>query len=370
MTPVVAVLNELAKQTTPSDVQFITDKTFAAQAKGIMSHASMPVTTHIITAGKLRRYKHFRLWDYLLHPSVMFHNFMDGGKIVIGIIQSIRLMRSFKPDVVFLKGGYVCLPVGLAARFCHVPVLIHDSDARPGLTNRLLAPRADKIATGYPLENYPYDTKRTHYTGVPINDKFTTVSNTAQKKLKARLGCLENVPLIVAVGGGLGARSINTAMVEALPKLAGVGAYAYIVAGKRNYADVKEAAAPYHNVTVLEFVSEGLVDMLKAADIVVTRASATVLQELAGLSKPIIAIPAKALGDQHKNAAVYEAADAAIIMSDDELAKPGHLGSQIVDLLHDAPRRASLAEHLHEFARPHAARDVATILRELAEDHR
>lgn len=370
MTPVVAVLNELAKQTTLSDVRFITDKAFATQAKGIMSHATMPVTVHIIRAGKLRRYRHFRPWDYIIHPSVMFHNIMDGGKIVVGIIQSIRLIRQHRPDAIFLKGGYVCLPVGLAARFCHVPVLIHDSDARPGLTNRLLAPRADKIATGYPVENYPYDAKRTHYTGVPINDKFTTVSEATQHKLKKRFEMSPSTPLVVAVGGGLGAQSINDAMVEALPKLAGVGAHAYIVAGKRNYVSVKEAAAPYHNVTVVEFINEGLVDLFKAADIVVTRASATILQELAGLAKPIIAVPARALGDQHKNAAVYEAANAAIIMSDDEIAMPGRLGAQIIDLLHDTSRRKALAARLHEFARPHAARDVATILYELAEGQR
>lgn len=340
------------------------------QAKGIMSHASIPVSTHIISAGKLRRYKHFRAWDYLIHPSVMVQNILDSGKIIAGIFQSVRLMRRLKPDAIFLKGGYVCLPVGFAARICRIPMMIHDSDARPGLTNRLLAPRADKIATGYPIENYPYDVKRTTYTGVPINAKFTTVSADAQQKLKKRLNVSPQAPLVVAVGGGLGAQSINRAMVEALPELAGVGAHAYIVAGKRNYAEVKESAQPYHNVTVLEFVSEGLVDLLKAADIVVTRASATVLQELAGLAKPIIAVPAKALGDQHKNAAVYEAAGAASILSDDDLAKTGCLANKIVDLLHDKSRRESLATQIHKFARPQAARDVAALLGKLAREQR
>lgn len=368
MTPVVAVLNELVKQIALDDTWFITDKAFASQAKGIMSHAAMPVMTHIISAGKLRRYKHFRPWDYLIHPSVMAHNIIDSSKIFVGIFQSVRLIRRLKPDVIFLKGGYVCLPVGFAARLCRVPIVIHDSDVRPGLTNRLLAPRADKIATGYPVENYPYDKQRTQYTGVPISDKFTTVPEAAQHKLKKRFDVSPNMPLVVAVGGGLGARSINTAMVEALPKLAGVGAHAYIIAGKRNYIEVNEAAEPYHNVTVLEFVAEGLVDLFKAADVVVTRASATILQELAGLAKPIIAVPARALGDQHKNAEVYKAAGAAIILSDDEIMAPERLGNELVDLLHDAPKREALSTRLHEFSRPHAARDVATILRNLVEE--
>lgn len=370
MTPVVAVLDELAKQTELSEVRFVCDKAFAVQAKGIMSHASMPVTTHIISAGKLRRYKHFKLWHYIIHPSVMTRNILDSGKIIIGILQSIRLIRKYKPDVIFLKGGYVCLPVGTAARLCRVPVVIHDSDARPGLTNRILAPRADKIATGYPVENYPYSHHKTTYTGVPINENFTTISVAKQQTLKKRLSLSPSAPLVVAVGGGLGAQSINTAMVEALPKLAGIGAHAVVIAGKHNYTQIKDASEPYHNVTVLEFVSEGLVRLLGAADIVVTRASATSLQELAGLAKPIIAVPAKALGDQHKNAAVYQEASAAIIMTDDEIARPGRLGNEIVDLLHDSSRRETLSRNIHKFARPHAARDVAKLLREMAEDGR
>ena len=359
MTPVVAVLGELAKQTTLSEVLFVCDRSFAHQAKGIMSHATMPVKTRVISAGKLRRYKHFRIWDYIIHPSVMARNVLDSGKIIVGIFQSISVIRSYSPDVVFLKGGYVCLPVGIAARLCKIPVLIHDSDARPGLTNRMLAPKADKIATGYPVENYPYDTAKTHYTGVPINDKFTTVSPERQSALKKRLGFSGTTPLIIAIGGGLGSRSINEAMIEALPKLAGVGAHAVIVAGKSNYARVKEDCEPYHNVTVFEFVAEGLVSLLGAADIVVTRASATSLQELAGLKKPVIAVPAKQLGDQHKNATVYEAAQAAVVLSDDDIALPNRLANEIVNLLHDTKRRQLLAENLHEFARPHAARAAA-----------
>ena len=366
MTPVVAVLDELAKQTALSEVRFVCDKAFALQAKGLMSHASMPVSTHVISAGKLRRYKHFRIRDYIIHPSIVARNVIDSGKILIGILQSIRVIRDYRPDVVFLKGGYVCLPVGIAARLCRVPVMIHDSDARPGLTNRILAPRADMIATGYPLENYPYDSTKTHYTGVPINDKFTTISSEMQNKLKKRLGLSATTPLIVAIGGGLGSRSINDAMIESLPKLAGVGAYAVIVAGKKNYTYAKEVCEPYSNVTVFEFVSEGLRDLLGAADIVVTRASATSLQELAGLKKSVIAIPARQLGDQHKNAVVYEAAEAAVVLSDDDIAKPNLLGNEIVNLLHDKARRKLLAEHLHEFAKPNAARDVVTLLLDLA----
>ena len=366
MTPVVAVLDELAKQTALSEVRFVCDKAFALQAKGIMSHASMPVSAHVISAGKLRRYRHFKIWDYILHPSVAARNIVDSGKILIGILQSVQVIRAYRPDVIFLKGGYVCLPVGIAARLCRVPVMIHDSDARPGLTNRILAPRADMIATGYPLENYPYDARKTHYTGVPINDKFTTISSDVQRKLKKRLGLSGKTPLVVAIGGGLGSRSINDAMIEALPKLAGVGAHAIIVAGKKNYMYAKEACEPYHNVTVFEFITEGLTSLLGAADIVVTRASATSLQELAGLEKPVIAVPAKQLGDQHKNAAVYKDADAAIVLTDDDIAKPNLLGNEIVDLLHDETRRKSLAKHLHEFAKPNAARDVAVLLVGLA----
>lgn len=334
-----------------------------------MASAVVPVKITTISAGKFRRYKHFRTVDYITTPSVMLQNIIDIAKIVAGTVQSLWIVLRYRPDVVFAKGGFVCLPVGWAARLLRVSVVIHDSDARPGLTNRLLASFAGGIATGYPLENYPYQRDKSIYTGVPIRKGYKPVSNARQNEAKRALDIDPVTPLIVGVGGGLGARSINSAMVRSASDLADTGAKFVIVAGKKYYPDTQDEAGNLPNIEVLEFVTDGLLGLLSAADIVVTRASATSLQELACLRKAIIAVPARQLSDQHENAKQYAEKGAAIVLDDDALEQ-GELTGVLRQLLDDEKSRNSLAEALHEFARPNAAKEVAKLIIDTSDKNR
>lgn len=335
-----------------------------------MSGASVPVRLSVISAGKFRRYKHFRIIDYITTPSVMFRNLLDISKILFGTLQALWTVLRFRPDVIFAKGGFVCLPVGWASRLCGVPLVIHDSDARPGLTNRLLASFARSIATGYPLDNYSYDRAKSVYTGVPIrHGGRAPLSRSSQIDAKRSLGIDAGDLLIVGVGGGLGARSINTALVRAAKELKNRKLRSIIVSGAKNYTDTVKAAEGLDNVRVIEFVSEGMMELLSAADIVVTRASATSLQELASLQKAIIAVPARQLTDQHENAKQYEKKHAAIVLEDDEL-DVGRLTDELVRLIDDDDARSSLASALHGFARPNAARDVARLIIQTTQKNR
>ncbi len=366
MTPVVAVLDELKKQSSEEiDVRFVCDRGFAPQARSIMAGATVPVQVVTISAGKFRRYKHFSFMSYVRTPSVTLKNMVDVVKFGAGFFEAFWHILRFRPDVVFAKGGFVCLPVGWAARITRVPLVIHDSDARPGLTNRLLAPFATSIATGYPLENYPYDKARSTYTGVPIRAGCEVVSPQRQQKAKEAFSVDASDLLIVGVGGGLGSRAINAALVEAAGVFEGKHVKIVIIAGVKQYTETLEAARSYSHVEVLEFVAEGMIELLSAADIIVTRASATSLQELAGLAKAIVAVPARQLTDQHRNAALYEKANAAIVLDDDAL-EAGALTTELQRLVADSETRSALAHRLHEFARPEAARDVAQLIGELA----
>lgn len=366
VTPIVAVINELAKSDPRLSVDFVCDKAFSGQAGVIMQGATVPVEQHIIQAGKLRRYKHFRAIDYITTPKILVANSIDIAKTAIGFVQSFVLLYKVKPDVVFAKGGYVCLPVGFAARLMRIPLVIHDSDARPGLTNRLLAPYAAAIATGYPLENYSYDSIRSHYTGVPIRPEFRLVSDAEQTEYKRKIKVPKNALLVVATGGGLGARAINSAMVAAAPRLLQNGRYLYIITGKKNYAHVKSQTEQYWpKLQIVDFLADQQVEVLGAADIVVSRASATTIQELAGLGKAVVAIPARALGDQHENAKVLVGAGAVRLLSDDELAE-GRLAETLEELLSDSKARQELSSALHRLAKPHAAREVAEVILDVA----
>ncbi len=347
---------------------FVCDKSFEVQARGLIEKGSVvPVEVQTITAGKFRRYSHLTLLQHLTIASVVFGNIRDTFKIVIGFFQSIGIILQFKPDVLFAKGGFVCLPLGMAAKVLRVPIVVHDSDTRPGLTNSILGRWAAAIATGSPLENYRYPLAISRYVGVPIAAEFTPYSLQAQQQAKAHLGFDPARPLVVVTGGGLGAVSINDAVVVSAKKLLADGVQLYHVTGRQHYDDIKTLAPQSESYKFVPFIYEGMAGVLGAADIVISRASATFVQELAGLKKAAILVPSRALSDQRKNAIVYKEAEAAIVLSDDEIAKSGVLYTCIHTLLADPEQMTSLAERLHRYARPHAARDVARMVIDTAE---
>ncbi len=328
-----------------------------------MATAHVPVTVRTISAGKFRRYSHLTFWQHFTVPSVVWGNVRDIGHIGIGFCQSVGLLIRHRPDVLFAKGGFVSLPLGVAAWLLRVPIVIHDSDTRPGLTNRILSRFARQIATGSPLENYQYDTKKSHFIGVPIGDGFRPIDATAQAELKEKMGFAATVKVIVATGGGLGATSINHAMLRVAPLLAEHGIACYLIAGKQHFDEVASRVGENSLFRVVPFVFENMYEILGAADVVVARGSATFAQELAGLQKAVVMIPARSLGDQLKNAKVYAEAHAVEVVKDsDTLGEGDAFGELLVELCNDTVRREALARNLHSFARPNAARDLAELI--------
>lgn len=362
VTPVLAVINELEQQDPDLKVWFVCDKAFESQSRGIMEKANVPVAVSTIVAGKFRRYAHLTRLQHLTNTDIVSRNIFDIFKIAVGFVQSYILLLRIRPDVVFAKGGYVSLPLGLAARALRYPLVIHDSDTRPGLTNRILARYATIIATGSPLENYNYDREKSHYIGVPIGRDFVPVDVLVQRQYKQNLSLDPERPLVVVTGGGLGAPSINLALAKAARALASRGIAVYHVTGKRHYDKIAPLVKDIASYIAVPFVYEKMHEVLGAADVVVSRASATFLQELAGLSKAVIAVPAKQLGDQLKNAEVYKAADAAIVMTDDEVGSGTNLEDVIVRLIDNPELRIGLGENLHAYARPDAAKDLAKLI--------
>lgn len=338
---------------------FVCDRGFAPQARDIMAKVSVPVDVRVVTSGKLRRYAHLSLWQHFAHISIVGRNIVDMFKVGVGFVQSVVLIARFRPDVVLAKGGFVCLPVGFAAWCLRRPLVIHDSDARPGLTSRLLARYATTIATGFPLENYSYPSCKSHYVGVPIDAAYAPVTDAQQAKYKKQLGFDADTPLILAFGGGLGSVTINDAA-AALARELGDEAAVYNGTGRSNIARAEQQGEGLANYRPEAFVP-GLHDIMAAADVVVTRASATALQELAGLGKPVVAVPARQLGDQQRNAQLFAEARAVVVLQDDELVT-GKLISTMRTLLSSSSEREALAHKLHTFAKPDAARRLAQLV--------
>ncbi len=324
---------------------------------------TIPVTT--IHAGKLRRYNTLPLWKQLTRPSIVLPNIRDIFFVGLGYIESIVRLILWRPDVVFTKGGFVCLPVGKAAQLLRIPLVIHDSDAHPGLTNRLLARGATAIATGAPLHHYSYPKKKTWYVGIPIAADFHPLSSEEQQAAKKALGFDETKPLLVVTGGGLGAKRLNDAVVATLAKLLEVTSV-LLISGAGQYDElVPQVSQESDRFKLRAFISEGMFAVLGAADVVVARAGATTIMELAALAKPTVLVPNAYLtgGHQLKNAAAFSEDGAVIVLDEQALYEHSELLVETLSrLLGDPVKLRDMQQKIFTYAKPQAAADVADLL--------
>lgn len=359
-----AVIKEIKKQEPDVEVRFWCDKVFYDRASSLVSNYDSSLKVSKIFAGKFRRYNHLNLWQHLMIPSVVFPNIRDWFLIFAGFIQSFFKLIVWRPDVIFIKGGYVCLPVGLAAAVLKIPFVIHDSDAHPGLTNRILARYATKIATGAPLEYYSYPKDKSSYVGIPVDEAFQVLTKEQQASAKKRWDVDSETPLVVITGGGLGAKRINRAVLSARADLEQI-AHIVLISGQDDYEELKKDNHSSDRFKLIDFVSKDMAGLLGAADIVVARAGATSLLELAALAKPTILIPNAKLtgGHQLKNAKVYEDAGAVVVLNEQKLEdQPSILVDAIKDILQSDQMKNSLGDKFYQFAKPDAAKDVADLI--------
>ncbi|HSW77916.1 MAG TPA: UDP-N-acetylglucosamine--N-acetylmuramyl-(pentapeptide) pyrophosphoryl-undecaprenol N-acetylglucosamine transferase [Candidatus Chromulinivoraceae bacterium] len=366
VTPVVAVLRELKKDNKSAEIRFWCDRKFAPQARSIMEHFDSSIPVETILSGKLRRYHNLPLWRQLLRPvSIVLPNIRDAILVGCGFVQSLVKLLLWKPDVVFTKGGFVCLPVGMAAKVLNIPLVIHDSDAHPGLTNRVLAKWATQIATGAPLKFYPYPENISHYVGIPINTDFRPFSASERQALKVQYGFNPKHPLVVVTGGGLGAKRINDAIAKRMDALLEMTSLV-LISGTAQYDEMRALTPdgdPRYQLHA--FVSSGMAELLGAADVVVTRAGATTILELAALAKPTILVPNGFLtgGHQLKNASVYAENGAVEVIDDHELNEnPQLLVDALTSLLANPAHMEDMSRKFIKFSKPDAAKKMAEII--------
>lgn len=242
-----------------------------------------------ISSGKLRRYLDLK-------------NLSDPFKVIKGLGQAIRLIHKIKPDVIFSKGGFVSVPVVLAAKFCHVPAIIHESDLTPGLANKIAIPCAAKVCCNFPETVKYLPPKKAVLTGSPIRRELLSGDAAAARSL---CGFDESRPVLFVIGGSSGSVIINSVVREALPTL--LERFQIIhMCGKGNLEPTLASTKGYHQI---EYIGDELCDIFAMSDIVVSRAGANSICELLALRKPNLLIPLSAAasrGDQILNASSFE----------------------------------------------------------------
>jgi len=265
------------------------------------------------------------------------------------------------------------VPVGVAARILRIPIVTHDSDAVPGLANRILGRWAVIHATGQPIAYYPYPRASTIHVGIPISQDVKKVSLEDQAGFKKELGVPTTSQLLFVAGGGNGARTINQLLNSAAPGLLRNNQSLYIVhlTGQVHEAAVKEeyksmlGEFELERVRVLGFTND-FYKYVGAADLIISRAGATVLEEFAVSAKACIIIPSPFLagGHQLKNAEELMKHDAAVVIGNEIQAD--ELVAVIDELLTNNTRRLELAKNLNVIAKPGAAVKLAEIILKIA----
>ncbi len=272
-----------------------------------------------------------------------------------------------KPDVVFSKGSFVAVPVGVAAHQLGIPIVTHDSDAVPGLANRIIGRWAAVHAVGQPADNYSYPKESIKFTGVPIDERITKVTRSDQKAYKSKLGLDPDGLTLLVVGGGLGSGWLNQTLYEiadklhlSLPELEII-----LFSGQQHQAQAQRQYQDMPWVKVVGFSDEFYV-YSGAADLIITRAGATALAEFAVQAKPCVVIPAAQLtgGHQLANGKTLTAAGAAVVLGAN--AGPAALLRSLESLLRDGDQRKNLSANLTKFAKPTAAADLSKVILEVA----
>lgn len=325
--------------------------------------------TAFVQGGKFRRYHGENVLSHLLDFKTIGLNIRDFFRVIGSAFASLKILRKMKPDVVFSKGGFVAVPVGLAAKLLRIPIITHDSDSVPGLANRIVGRWAAVNATGMPTKHYHYPKHKRVYVGIPIAEDIVRITPKTQNELKSSLKLPADSHVLLVSGGGNGSRNINELVVSIAPTLLSSDLKLHIlhIAGKKHEEGIAKryrAALPdaeHERVKVLGFASN-FSEYSGAADVIIGRAGATSLAEFAAQSKACVIIPSPFLtgGHQLKNAQELADRDAAVVMGNDVSAD--ELLVVVNELLNNEGRRIQLAKKLGAMARPDAAKQLAGII--------
>lgn len=298
VTPNMALIPNL--QEAGYDIQYI--GSYDGIEKDLITGIDIPY--HSISSGKLRRYFDVK-------------NFTDPFKVMKGYLQASKLLKQLKPDIVFSKGGFVSVPVVLAAKHRHIPCIIHESDMTPGLANKLAIPSATKVCCNFPETLNYLPNGKAVLTGSPIRQELFQGN---KERGLSFCGFTSDKPVILVIGGSLGAVAVNNAVRESLDELLKHFQIIHLC-GK---GKVEPSLQQKQGYVQFEYIKKELSDLFACTDLMISRAGANAICEILSLRKPNILIPLSAAasrGDQILNARSFEKQGYSFVIEEESLTK-------------------------------------------------
>lgn len=347
--PALSIADAMRRRYPDAEIRFV-------GALGRMEMERVPAAGYQITGLPVAGFDRKRLWR---NASVLM-------KLWKSMRLARRIVKEFKPDIAIGVGGYASGPVLKAAQRAGVSTLIQEQNSYAGVTNRLLAKKAKAICTAYDDMERFFPAETVIKTGNPVR-KALLESTLTPAQAKERLGLDPKLPVVLVVGGSLGARTINLAMAAALESLLDGTVQILWQTGRFGEEIARNAAEGLPDVHTTPFISD-MASAYRAADLVVSRAGAGTISELQLLGKPAILIPSPNVAEDHQrhNAEALVAGEAAVMILDDEAAEK--LPSTIKEIMADTARRERLAANILKMAIPDSDEKIADVASQLIEN--
>jgi len=356
ITPLIAVARKL-REKLGSELELLYVGSGAQMEKDFMNQEG--ISAKYILTGKMRRY-------------FSWQNLGDFFKAPIGFIQALWILLVFMPDAVFSKGGSISVPVVMAAWFYRIPILLHESDATPGSANQLLGKFATDVVLAYSHAQNYFELSKTAIWGIPVREDLLGGDVAEARKM---FNFSESKPTVLILGGSQGAQVINEAIIKILPKLlsrtqvihqTGEWDFENSVHLAGEYG-IKAGRDGYYPVAFMDNVVAK--NALALADLIVSRAGATCISEIAASKKASILVPLEKSANDHQRMNAYEIAKigGAVVLEETNLGKNLFL-EKIEQLLDDNEMRRTMAEKVQIFYHPNAAENIANGIIKLANE--
>jgi UDP-N-acetylglucosamine--N-acetylmuramyl-(pentapeptide) pyrophosphoryl-undecaprenol N-acetylglucosamine transferase len=346
--PAIAIANAWMEKHPGSEILFV-------GAEGKMEMQKVPEAGYKIEGLKIAG----------LQRKLTLANLSFPFKVIGSLIKSKKLVAKFNPHAVVGVGGYASGPVLFAAQRKGIPTLIQEQNSYAGITNKILAKRANAICVAYPGMEQFFPADAIQYTGNPVRKDILSLEGKKEKAL-AHYGLQKDRPVVLVLGGSLGARTINQAVLKGMEHLEQQGFQLLWQSGKYYYEEMAAAvkSSGLKHVHVMDFMKE--MDLAyAAADVVVSRAGALSVSELSLVGKPVVFVPSPNVAEDHqtKNAMAYVSQRAALMLADEVAVEK--LAETIENLMKDPAEIKLLGENIKKLAKPDAAVAIVEALEKL-----